>query len=68
MHERKLRNPDPAGWGDVERVIAVSRCFVFACFNDLDAVLTHQAANPTVPNIHPQFLQLFGHAWPAIAL
>ena len=54
--------------GNVERMVAVSRGFVFLGSDDLDAIFAHQAANTPVPHAQPQFLQFFGHPWPPIAM
>ena len=49
---------------DVERVVAVSRGFIFLCSDDLNVVLTHQTSDAPVPNLPSQR----SYAWPAIAL
>ena len=33
----------------------------------MDAVLAHQTANAPLANTQTQFVEFFGHAWPAIA-
>jgi hypothetical protein len=48
-------------------VIAIRRRLVFADPDNLDRVLAHQAADPPMPHIQPQLLQLFCHPGPAIA-
>lgn len=54
-------------WGDVEGVTAVRRHLVFAGPDHLDAVLAHQTAHTTMPDIKAQLLQLLGHPGAAIA-
>ena len=39
---------------DVERVVAVSRGFIFLCSDDLNVVLTHQTSDAPVPNLPSQ--------------
>jgi hypothetical protein len=49
-------------------VIAVRGRFVFLGLDDLNAVFTHQTTYTPLPDVQSQFVQLFGHAWPAITL
>ena len=48
-------------------MIAVGRHLVFAGSDNGYAVLAHQSAHASVPNIQADLLQLFGHPWPAVA-
>ena len=52
---------------DVERTVAVGGALELPAADNLDAVLTHQTANATLADPDAQFVQLLGHAWPAVA-
>ena len=49
-----------------EDVIAVGGALELAGANDLNAVLTHQSPDAALANLHTQFVQLLGHARPAV--
>jgi hypothetical protein len=53
-------------WRNVEVMIAVSGCFIFAGSDDAKAVQTHQTTHATVTNPQTYFLQLLSHSWPAV--
>ena len=52
---------------DVEDVIAVRSRFEFASPNDLYAILAHQSPDTALADADAQFVQLLGHARPAVA-
>jgi hypothetical protein len=51
---------------DIEGVITISGCLVFACPDNAKAVHTHQTAHATVSNQQAYFLQFQSHSRPAI--
>jgi hypothetical protein len=48
-------------------MIAVGGALELSASDDLDAVLTHQAANPALADADAQLVQLLGHPWSAVA-
>jgi len=52
---------------DVEAVIAVGCCLVFAGSDHFEAILAHQTAHTTMANAQTGLFQLLRHTWPAVA-
>lgn len=48
-------------------MIAVGGALELAAAKDPDAVLAHQSPDTTLADAKTQFVEFFGHAWPAIA-
>ena len=54
-------------WHDVECLAAVGCCFEFMGSDHANRVLLHQTAYPVLADADARFVQLRGHARPAVA-